>query len=361
MAEGTVQVRAHAPGRVNLMGDHTDYTGGLVLPMAVDLGTTVVLARGGRVVELESREERSRAVVPLEVADAEGVTPAWARYVAGVVSVLRPAEGGTGTVETELPLGAGLSSSAALEVSVALALGFQGTAVDLALACQRAEQVATGTATGIMDQLVSAAGIEGHALLIDCTSLGIEPVELPGGVSVLAAHSGERRSVATSAYADRRRQCLAAEERIGPLRVATLADVVRLDDPVLRRRARHVVSENERVRSFSACLRTGDLRGAGRLMLESHASLRDDYEVSTPALDALVERLGRLPGVHGVRLTGAGFGGCVVALVDQEARDHVEERSGARGWWLRAAAGAKVEVLAAGLDPGRRRPQEKRG
>ena len=348
----SLRVRAHAPGRVNLIGDHTDYTGGLVLPMAVDLGTTVVLARGGPVVDLESREERSRAVVAIDATDAEGVAPDWGRYVAGVVAVLRPLEGGTGTVETELPLGAGLSSSAALEVALALALGFRGPVVELALACQRAEQIATGTATGIMDQLVSAAGMAGHALLIDCTSLGMEPVALPGGVSVLAAHSGERRSVGASAYADRRRECLAAEERIGPLRSATLSDVVRLDDPVLRRRARHVVTENARVRDFAACLRTLDLRGAGQLMLDSHASLRDDFEVSTPALDALAERLARLPGVHGARLTGAGFGGCVVALVDEDARGEVDDASGARGWWLRAAPGATVEEVSEAVGRG---------
>ena len=345
MTDQSPRVRARAPGRVNLIGDHTDYTGGLVLPMAVDLGTTVVLARGGRVVDLESREERSRAVVAIDATDAEGVVPDWARYVAGVVAVLRPAEGGTGTVQTELPLGAGLSSSAALELALALALGFRGPVVELALACQRAERIATGTPTGIMDQLVCAAGVAGHALLIDCSSLAMEPVALPGGVSVLAAHSGERRSVGTSAYADRRRDCIAAEELIGPLRSATLADVVRLEDPVLRRRARHVVTENARVRDFAACLRTLDLRGAGQLMLDSHASLRDDFEVSTPALDALVERLTRLPGVHGARLTGAGFGGCVVALVDEDARGEVEHGSGARGWWLRAAPGATVEEV----------------
>jgi galactokinase len=306
-------VLAHAPGRVNLIGDHTDYTGGWALPMAVDRGTTVELERGGATVELRSADDPQPACVPIDVADPAAVRPAWARYVAGVVAVLRPPAGGRGRVGTTLPLGAGLSSSAALEVAVALALGFDGTPLELALACQRAEQLAWGTRTGILDQLASAAG-----------------------VAVVVADTGQRRSVATSAYAERRAQCEAAEAVIGPLRAASSADVASLDDAVVRRRARHVVTENARVLDFAAAVRAGDLAGAGRLMAESHASLRDDFEVSTPALDALVERLAATPGVYGARLTGAGFGGCAVALADPA--------SPAPGWRLRAAAAATVTV-----------------
>ncbi|MFP5317524.1 MAG: galactokinase [Acidimicrobiia bacterium] len=327
-------VRAHAPGRVNLIGDHTDYTGGWVFPMAVDRGTTVELTTGGDVVELTSADEPEPARVPLDVEDPTAVNPGWARYVAGVVAVVRPARGGAGTVRTTLPLGAGLSSSAALEVAVALALGFQGTALELALACQRAEQLAWGTRTGIMDQLASAAGVAGSALLIDCTSLEVTPVALPEGMEVVVADSGQRRSVATSAYAERRAQCESAEAVVGPLRTASADDLPALHDPVVRRRARHVVTENARVLDFAAALRAGDLAEAGRLMSQSHASLRDDFEVSTPALDALVDRLAATSGVHGARLTGAGFGGCVVALA--------EPGSPAPGWRLQAAAGATV-------------------
>jgi len=327
-------VKAHAPGRVNLIGDHTDYTGGWVFPMAVDRGTTVELDRGGHVVELASADEPEPARVPVDVADPAAVAPGWARYVAGVVAVVRPVTGGTGTVRTTLPLGAGLSSSAALEVAVALALGFSGTALELALACQRAEHLAWGTRTGIMDQLASAAGVAGSALLIDCTSLEVTPVELPGGVEVVVADSGQRRSVATSAYAERRAQCEAAEAVVGPLRTATVDDLAVLGDPVVRRRARHVVTENARVLDFAAALRSGDPAAAGRIMSRSHASLRDDFEVSTPALDALADHLQGAPGVHGARLTGAGFGGCVVALANRG--------SGIPGWRLSAAPGATV-------------------
>jgi galactokinase len=325
-------VRVHAPGRVNLIGDHTDYTGGVVLPMAIEWGTTVEVERGGSSVHLRSAVSSAPAVVALDVADPAVLHPAWARYVGGVVAVLRPASGATGTVETSLPLGAGLSSSASLEVAVALALGYEGTVLDLALACQRAEYLASGVPCGVMDQLASAGGVAGHALLIDCTSLELAPVPLPDGVDVVVVHSGVSRSLSGSPYADRRASCEAATRLIGPLREASLADVAGLDDEVLRRRARHVVSENQRVLRFAECLRSGDLVEAGALMAASHASLRDDMEVSTPALDRLVAELADTPGVYGARLTGAGFGGCVVALADPA--------SPVRGWRLHPSAGA---------------------
>lgn len=329
-------VRAFAPGRVNLIGDHTDYTGGFVLPMAVEWGTTVTAEREGDRVELVSSVDAAPAVVDLDVADPRVVTPAWARYVAGVVAVLRPSVGARGTVETTLPVGAGLSSSAALQVSVALALGFTGTPHELALACQRAELVASGVPTGVMDQLASAAGVAGAALLIDCRSLQVSPVALPEGVKVVVVHSGQSRALAGSAYAERRAQCEAAEALIGPLRDATEADVARIDDDLLRRRARHVVTENARVLAFAAALQAGELDEAGRLMVASHRSLTVDFEVSSPALDAAVAELLAAPGVYGARLTGAGFGGCVVALADTT--------SPARGWWLHPSAGARVEA-----------------
>jgi galactokinase len=254
--------------------------------------------------------------------------------VAGVVAEVRPTEGATGTVSTTLPVGAGLSSSAALEVAVALALGFDGSPVELARACQRAEHAASGVPSGIMDQLASAAGVAGHALLIDCTSLERTPVPLPPDVEVVVVHSGEARALAGSAYAERRRQCEAAEAEIGPLRAASVDAATSLGDPVLRRRARHVVTENARVREAAAALAAGDVAAAGRAMTASHASLRDDFEVSTPALDRLVDELSATDGVHGARLTGAGFGGCVVALA----------RPGAvrRGWVVHAVDGARL-------------------
>jgi galactokinase len=329
-------ITAVGPGRVNLIGEHTDTTGGLVLPMAIDLATTVTGRPGGDRVVLTSADEPEPAVVPLDVVDAAAVEPPWARYVAGVVAELRPSVGFTGHVTTTLPVGAGLSSSAALEVAVALALGFDGGTVDLARLAQRAEQTASGVPCGIMDQLASAAGVAGHALLIDCHDLRVTPTALPADVEVRVIHSGEARRLAGSAYAERRAAVEAAEAVVGPLRLLAgpsgadaLAD---LDDPVLHRRARHVVTENERVRTFVAALAAGDLDAAGAAMAASHASLRDDFEVSTARLDDLVGRLSATPGVYGARLTGAGFGGCVVALTAPGALDE--------DWLVHAADGA---------------------
>lgn len=335
-------VRAWAPGRVNLVGDHTDYTGGLALPLAVDLGTEVVGRRGGDRVVVRSADEEGVADVAIDVADLSSVDPPWARYVAGVVAELRPPTGLTATVRSTLPLGAGLASSAALEVAMALALGFDGWPLDLALLCQRAEQAATGVPTGVMDQLASAAGRAGHALLVDCARLRVVPVRLPDDMEVVVVHSGERRGLAATAYARRRAECEAAEAHIGPLARASLADVDALDDPVLRRRARHVVTENARVTALAAALGSGsgDRGGAGAILAASHASLRDDFEVSTPTLDDLVATLEAVPGVFGARLTGAGFGGCVVALTEPGAP--------VEGWHVRASDGASVGPATAG-------------
>lgn len=327
-------MRAWAPGRVNLVGDHTDYTGGMVLPVAVDLGTTVEGVRGGDRVVVRSEDEDGVADLALDVADPAGVEPAWARYVAGVVAELRPPRGLDATVRTTLPLGAGLASSAALEVAVALALGFEGTRRELALACQAAEQAATGVPTGIMDQLASSAGVAGHALLIDCGTLAVVPVALPGDLEVVVVHSGERRALAATAYARRRAECEAAAALIGPLRGASRPDVEAIADPVLRRRARHVVTENARVTALAAALTSNDRASVGAILAASHLSLRDDFEVSTPVLDDLVARLAATPGVLGARMTGAGFGGCVVALTEPGVP--------VEGWRVRASAGART-------------------
>lgn len=331
--------RAAAPGRVNLIGDHTDYTGGLVLPMAIDLGTTVVGTPGGDRVRLASAALDGVAELTLDVEDPASVEPGWARYVAGIVAELRPPEGFDGTVSTTLPIGAGLSSSAALEVAVALALGADPSdPIALAQLCQRAEQRASGVPCGIMDQLTSVAGTKGHALRVDCSTLEVRAVPVPDSIHVVVVHSGEGRALAGSAYAERVAQCQAAEALVGPLRAAARADVEAIDDPVVRRRARHVVSENQRVGAACDALAAGDLDTLGDLLAASHASLRDDYEVSTPALDALVQRLTGTGGVIGARLTGAGFGGCVVALVDATA----PTPPGLTAWRVRPSAGAYV-------------------
>ena len=326
-------VTAVAPGRVNLIGEYTDLGGGLVLPMAIDLATTVTGTPGGDAVVLRSAAEPEPAIVPLDVSDPAAVEPGWARYVAGVVAEVRPAVGFEGEVTSTVPLGAGLSSSAALEVAVALALGFDASPVALAERCQRAEQRASGVPCGIMDQLASAAGVDGHALLIDTHRRTVRPLRVPRGLEVRVVHSGEDRELAGSAYADRKAELAAAEAIVGPLRlVEDPAALAPIDDEVVRRRARHVVTENARVRAAVAALLDGDVDALGRLLDESHRSLRDDLEVSTAGLDQLVAGLAATPGVHGARLTGAGFGGCAVALCEPGALDI--------GWRVRPAAGA---------------------
>ena len=302
-------MKAFAPGRVNLIGDHTDYAGGLVLPIAIDLGTTVEGHRGLDRVRLTSDALAGSTDLPLDLEDPADIEPGWARYVAGVIAELRPSTGLTGRVTTTLPVGAGLSSSAALEVAVALALGARD---DVAALCQRAEQRASGVPCGRMDQLASVHGVGGHALLIDCSTYAMTPVRLPDDMEIVVVHSGQERTLAESSYAQRRAELEAGHPR----------------------RARHVRTENQRVLAFVEAIERRDLAQAGALMLASHASLRDDFEVSTPALDQLVDSLAAAPGVHGVRLTGAGFGGCVVALTERGVLD--------TGWHVRASGGAEV-------------------
>lgn len=327
---------ARAPGRVNLIGDHTDYTGGLVLPMAIDRWTEI---RGewhdDAHISLTSADEEHHVELDLPIAEPAMVEPPWGRYVAGVAAeVGDAARGFRGNVTTTIPVGAGLSSSAALELAAAYALGYEGDTRDLARLCQRAEQRASGVPCGIMDQLAIAAGVEGHALAIDCHTLDIVPVAIPDGVDVIVQFVAHR-TLMGSEYADRVAECAQAEAAIGPLRTASPADVATLRDEVVRRRARHVVSENERVRMFVAALAADDLVTAGRLMIGSHTSLRDDFATSTPVMDEAVSALVGTPGVYGARMTGGGFGGCVVALA----------RAGAvsDGWIVRAVGGATIE------------------
>jgi galactokinase len=302
--------------------------------MAVQLGTTVEGVRAGRAVHLTSDHDRKAALIPLDVTDPQSADPPWARYVAGVVAEIRPRTGMRGRVGTTLPVGAGLSSSAALEVATAMALGFAGPPLELARACRRAEQRASGVPCGIMDQLTSAAGQAGHALLIDCSSDSVRPIRRPEGIEVVAVHSGQTRGLNGSAYAERKADCDEVARLIGPLRGATLSDLPAIGHPRLRRRARHVITENARVLAFADAWDSGDMRAAGELMEASHDSLRHDFEVSSPALDDLVGLLRRTPGVFGARLTGAGFGGCAVALTEPGALTV--------GWRLEAAGPARL-------------------
>jgi galactokinase len=321
-----------APGRVNLIGDHTDYTGGLVFPMAIDRWTVLEYTAGGDRVELTSADEPDPVSFALPVtSDPATVAPRWGRYVAAVAAELGATTGIRGEVATDIPVGAGLSSSAALEVAVGIALGHDGTPLDLARLSQRAEHRATGVPTGIMDQLCIAAAVEGHAVLIDCTTFEVTPWPVPADVDIVLRFVAHR-TIEGSEYAERVEQCAAAEAAIGPLRLAALDDVNAIDDPVIRSRARHVISENQRVRDFAVALATADYATAGAVMVDGHRSLRDDFATSTPVMDAAVEQLAASPGVFGARMTGGGFGGCVVALCEPGAP--------VDGWIVRPVAGA---------------------
>ena len=326
-------MRVFAPGRVNLIGDHTDYMGGLVLPMAIDRGITIDGTRRGTDIRLTSDQQPKPVQFPVPVSHPETIQPTWGKYVAGVAAELRTQIGFDGAVTSDLPI-AGLSSSAALQLAVSLALGFDGHPLELAQMCQRAEHRATGVPTGIMDQLCSATGVAGMALMIDCRSLEVTPVSLPAHAEFVIVHSGQHRELIDSPYAQRRSQCERAETIIGPLRDASLADVSAIQDPTLRERAHHVVTENQRVLDFAAALSVGNLPHAGHLMNESHRSLRNDFAVSTSALDQLVAMLNDSDGVYGARLTGAGFGGAVVALAKPGSLD--------QGFVARPSMGARI-------------------
>ncbi len=324
---------ARAPGRVNIIGDHTDYTGGLVLPMAIDRWTDIRFTALDGAVNVRSEELPGEVEFPLPVAVPQQVEPSWGRYIAAVAAEMAAQQGFRGSVSTTIPVGAGLSSSAALEVAAGLALGYEGGPVELAQLCRRAELVASGVPCGIMDQLVIAGAVEGHALMIDCSSYEMIPVALPEGIEIVVEFVAHR-TLKGSEYADRVAECSAAEAVIGSLALAHIDDVEAITDPVVRRRARHVISENSRVREFAAALAAGDLRAAGELMVASHRSLATDFATSTPVMDAAVDELMAIPGVYGARMTGGGFGGCTVAMAEIGVLQ--------RGWVVRPVRGAHI-------------------
>jgi galactokinase len=327
-------LRVRAPGRVNLIGEHTDYTGGLCLPMAIDRCTEIVGEEISGYVELASDDEEGSAAFSLPISDVGGVEPAWARYVAAVAAELGAHRGIRGTVSTTIPLGAGLSSSAALEVAMALALGMEAPPLEIAQLCQRAERRAMGVPTGILDQLSCAAGVAGHALIIDCHALTVTPTPMPDDLDVVVQFIAHRR-LAGSEYTERVADCARAEALIGPLRLASISDLSIIDDATTRGRARHVITENARVVAFAAALAAGDARLAGQLMIEAHRSISEDFAASTPQMDGAVAEWCDRPGVFGARMTGGGFGGCVVALADKGAIAPLPHT-----WVVKPAAGA---------------------
>jgi len=323
-AEPTVVSRA--PGRVNLIGEHTDYNDGFVLPMALPFETALAVAPSDKnLIELVSPGYGSAAFAP----DADPKdTPRWARYVHGMALML--IESGTtvsgfrGVISSNIPLGASLSSSAALEMAAGIAmLALAGESLppaQLARLGQRVENEIIGINSGIMDQIASAGCEAGSASLIDCRSLEFTPVPLPAGVTVVVMDTGTRRELVDSEYDLRRAACdrAAAALGVGALRDATLEQVATLPDSMEleRRRAHHVVTANARALATVEAMRAGDNQRVGELMNESHTSLRDDYEVSGPALDQIVEIAQSVAGCFGARMTGGGFAGCAVALVD---------------------------------------------
>ena len=308
-------MRSIAPGRVNLIGDHTDYTGGLVFPMAIDRWTICEGDITDDVIFLTSAEQEGTVQFPLDAPFDAAMQPSWGRYVSAVASLIKPQQGINGHLTTTIPVGAGLSSSAALELAIAYALTDSIAPTDLALLMQQAEQLATGVPTGIMDQLCIASAHEGHGTLIDCRSLDVQHIAIPTDVDIVVQFIAHR-TLQGSEYSDRVHECNKAETLIGPLRDATLSTVATIEDDTIKRRARHVVTENQRVRDFTQALTSGDYAGAGALMRESHRSLFQDFAVSTQQMDDVVETICGLPGVYGSRMTGGGFGGCIVTLCE---------------------------------------------
>jgi galactokinase len=321
---------ARAPGRVNLIGEHTDYNDGFVLPMAIDRAVWIALRPSeDGAVRVHSLDFGESQTFELDHLASHG--SGWIEYVQGMAWVMgkrtRRLHGWEGVTAGDVPIGAGLSSSAALELATARAFaavsGMPWDAREMALAAQAAENQWVGVMCGIMDQMISASGEAGHALLIDCRSLETRSVPLPPGTVVVILDTSTRRGLVDSAYNDRRAHCEAAADALG---VEALRDVTveefesRADElePLIRRRARHVVTENARTLEAAEVMERGDGEWMGVLMNASHASLRDDFEVSRRELDVMVELAQAHPACLGARMTGAGFGGCAVALVRAE-------------------------------------------
>jgi galactokinase len=344
-----------APARVNVIGEHTDYNGGWVLPAAIDRELWIALTPSGDA-RVEAASEAFGDPVELlldEVGEAEPLE-GWGVYLQGVARALvrdgRTVTGWRGTLASDIPVGAGLSSSAAMEMACARAFVAlseeQWDPMAMAHIGQHVENEWVGVRSGIMDQVASACGREGHALLLDCATLDVTPVPLPNDVALVVLDTGTRRALLGSSYGDRRQECETAAERLEVPSLREL-DAAALEaraaglDPVLHRRARHVVTENARTREAAEALRAGDAARLGALIDASHTSLRDDFEVSSAAFDAIVEAARAIDGCYGARLTGGGFAGCAIAVV---ATSHVEDFAAALPPAYSAATGEQATV-----------------
>ena len=317
-----------APGRVNLIGEHTDYNDGFVLPMALSQSIWIALSsQPNPEVELHSLDFEESVKVPLE--ENYEKSRGWQEFLKGVLDILKQEgfslSGWKGVAAGNVPIGAGLSSSAAFELAIARAFTSVGNwewqPLEMARFCQRAENGWVGMNCGIMDQTISALGQAGNALFLDCRSLENQQVRMPDNLQIAVMDTGTRHELVDSAYNERRLQCekAAAFFEVEALRDLTLENLRSSEkelDPLVFRRARHVVTENQRVLSFIKALENGTPEKAGQLMNESHHSLRDDFEVSSEALDIISECARESPGCYGARMTGGGFAGCGVALVD---------------------------------------------
>lgn len=354
------ETHAFAPGRVELLGNHTDYNAGVVLSAAIQMGIRVE----GR------RREDGKILLSSEGIDgtveadlSEGLQPSgrWSDYPLGVVEMLRGAGAPVGGFEAryaaDLPPGAGLSSSAALEVATAVLATrlypFDITPLEMAKICRRAENEFVGVSCGLLDQVSSIFGRRDHIVFLDCRAETVEPVPFPASLGLLIVHSGVKHALTGGEYNERRDQCFEAARRMGveALRDVTTAQVAGAGLPdLVARRATHITGENERVFEALAALRSGDGKTFGSLMTASHRSSMHNFQNSTPELDALVDIAIRQPGCHGARLTGGGFGGAIVALVDREKSDAIAQAvtagylnatgNSARAYACRAADGA---------------------
>jgi galactokinase len=336
--EPTLIVRA--PGRVNLIGEHTDYNDGFVMPLAIDRAVWIAARpRDDDYVTLYSVDFGQVADISLmEIIRRENL---WVEYVQGVAWALQEVghtlKGWNGVIAGDVPIGAGLSSSAATELASARTIcavaDIPWDAPEMAKLCQRVENQWIGVKTGIMDQMISATGVADHAVLIDCRSLELTSVPLPPGTAIIVMDTATRRELVTSAYGERRAQCETAAKFFGvpALRDVTLPQLEAAKDQledVVYRRARHVVSENERTVQAAEAMRRGDAVRLGLLMNDSHTSMRDDFEITNDALNVIVECARQHEACIGARMTGGGFGGCAVALVRADAAQDFAEKVG---------------------------------